>query len=344
MPEDVQKPAAEPQDAQQPQKPERKLRPLPFNVSDATRQRFLNLFPKSNENALNQLLDKFQGSDDSVNTELEKARKETKDAIAETEALKAELKKLKEKPAPKSEDAEKLTELTAKMTELKSQLADAQKTIAELEKKKPETDDTKLNELQSKLTESEKQITELKQSIEQKDKMLKDMDKLTKGLPDVQKLKDRIGELEEQAKQDRKVMDGHTEQKKAYDDKIKELETAVQKAAEREQKLREQLETQIPNEFNETDEFLSAFPPLTRMLLQKTAEKLTESRRDGQEIKPSMVLADMFLKYTTQKRTMWFYRWVLSDREIVEIARQINPNINSVRMLRMALKIDNELN
>ena len=57
-----------------------------------------------------------------------------------------------------------------------------------------------------------------------------------------------------------------------------------------------------------------------------------------------MILGDMFLKYTCQKWTKWFYNWVLTDDEIVEIAQSINPNIKSVRILRKVLNIDQELN
>ena len=108
--------------------------------------------------------------------------------------------------------------------------------------------------------------------------------------------------------------------------------------------LHQQLDAAGAGHYSAPDEFLSAFEPIVAELLQRTADKMTDIRTDGLKVVPSMIVGDMFLKYTLQKRTMWFYKWILSDAEILEIAQNINPNITSIRMLRKILNVDKELN
>ena len=58
-------------------------------------------------------------------------------------------------------------------------------------------------------------------------------------------------------------------------------------------------------------------PPQIENLLQTTAQKLSE--RYNTAIAPADVLAKMFIRYTVERYTEWFYPFVLRDSEIETI-------------------------
>lgn len=67
-------------------------------------------------------------------------------------------------------------------------------------------------------------------------------------------------------------------------------------------------------------------------LLLMTAQRLTQKYK--RNITPVDVLSDMFLRYTIERWSKWFYDWVLTDDEIVAEAKKINPNITSIKQLK----------
>lgn len=75
--------------------------------------------------------------------------------------------------------------------------------------------------------------------------------------------------------------------------------------------------------------------PFSAYLLENTAEKL--SARYNKEVKPLQILIDMFMRYTIEKWSQWFYPFVLSDKEILEIAQQINPEIKNINEIKKTL-------
>jgi hypothetical protein len=75
--------------------------------------------------------------------------------------------------------------------------------------------------------------------------------------------------------------------------------------------------------------------PFSAYLLENTAEKL--SSRYNKEVKPLQILIDMFMRYTIEKWSQWFYPFVLSDKEILEIAQQINPEIKHINEIKKTL-------
>lgn len=72
--------------------------------------------------------------------------------------------------------------------------------------------------------------------------------------------------------------------------------------------------------------------PFTARLLELTAERL--GQRYSRQIAPIEVLSDMFLKYTIQQYSQWFYPFVLNDREIISVAANINPAITSIKQVK----------
>lgn len=77
---------------------------------------------------------------------------------------------------------------------------------------------------------------------------------------------------------------------------------------------------------------LDFLKPYTAKLLSITAERL--SAKHKREIEPIDVLSDMFLKYTIERYSLWFYDFVIKDTELIELAQQINPEITSIQQIK----------
>ena len=77
---------------------------------------------------------------------------------------------------------------------------------------------------------------------------------------------------------------------------------------------------------------LDLLPEFTAKLLVITAEKL--SKKYNKTVKPIDVLSDMFLRYTIDRYNEWFYKWVVTDVEILETAKSINPEISSIKQIK----------
>lgn len=292
-----------------------KLKPLPFNITPATRERFQALFPKSTDQTLNALLDAYEarqnapaGSESELSTQIAELKKQLETAKNSETTLKDQIEKLKTQPKTDSEDSQKI------------------------------------KDLQSEISEKSQKISDLKKQLSDKDDELSKVKKQMDELPDVQDLMNQINKLQDEKKEDKKLLQGRAAQKEAYEEKIKRLEGEKKNLQDKVNELKELLEAANAGRYTGSDEFLSHFEPIVAELLSMTAEKLTANRKDGVEITPAMILGDMFLKYTLQKRTMWFYTWVLYDEDILAAAQAINPNIQSVRMLRKVLNVDKELN
>lgn len=275
----------------EPKKQEKLLRPLPFNISQPTRERFLKHFEKSSDQALNALIDAYENrSQNSENTT---------------------------DPKLKSENEKLANDLNQAL----SSIADKDRQIADLQSQ----------------VESAKATAKSAEKPEDKEKI--------KSLnTEIAQLKADIDRLTSENKEQKKLLEGRSDQKKAYEDIIANLEKTIGLKDKKLQEDEELLKTANAGQYNHSENFLTHFEPIVSALLVRTAEKLTEARRDEIEVTPAMILGDMFLKYTLQKRTMWFYRWVLSDAEILDIAKMANPNIQSIRMLRKVLMVDQELN
>ena len=204
---------------------------------------------------------------------------------------------------------------------------------------------TEITTQKQKIVVREQEIAALNSRITEQGRMLKELDKLIKQQPpELKELQNRLGAAEEELKENRKILNGRAEQVAAYEQKVSALEQTIADLKHKNSDLHQQLDAAGAGHYSAPDEFLTAFEPIVAELLQRTADKMTDIRTDGLKVVPSMIVGDMFLKYTLQKRTMWFYKWILSDAEILEIAQNINPNITSIRMLRKILNVDKELN
>ncbi len=79
-------------------------------------------------------------------------------------------------------------------------------------------------------------------------------------------------------------------------------------------------------------DFMKPFPA---RLLALTAERLSQKYK--REVTPIQVLSDMFIKYTIEKWSEWFYKWVLTEDEIVAIAHEINPEITNIKQVKQLI-------
>lgn len=341
-------------------KPKRSL--IPFNVKPETQERFTQMFGKATDKILRQLLDAYEHAGEHatdapeqvqqlmtekkrLETELSEAKQSVQNNTKTIKELEKQVSELKSQAntADKTENTEeiqkKISDLTEQISSLKKSVSEKDKRIKELEEQpKPAAQNANTDKYIQEIEKYKNTIKELENSNNDQVKQINTLQKEKKELAD------QVNAAEEQKRQDRKVMDGYESAKKAADEELAQARKTKAQDDKTIADLRHQLANTAFQGYSGDDDFLRHFPQLTALLLKETAEKLTEARRDGQTITPAMVLGDIFLKYTTQKRTMWFYRWVLGDDEIVAMAKTINPNIKSVSMLRRVLNIDQELN
>ena len=92
--------------------------------------------------------------------------------------------------------------------------------------------------------------------------------------------------------------------------------------------------TSLREEVNEANkrtvlDMMKGFPAA---LLLITSQRLSQKYK--RNITPIDVLSDMFLRYTIERWSKWFYDWVLTDDEIVAEAQKINANITSIKQLK----------
>lgn len=84
------------------------------------------------------------------------------------------------------------------------------------------------------------------------------------------------------------------------------------------------------------DKIKTTLKPFTVALLEETAKRL--SQKQDRQIEPMQILTDMFLRYTIQRWNEWFYKFCLSDRDIVAIAQSVNPHIKNISQIKLLLK------
>lgn len=313
---------------------------FPFNqVRPETRERFLSVFPKADDNALNAMLDAIQNAGGSSDAELQKQLETAKTTEARLQA------ELKEAKASVTANVQKVSELEKQIKSLQEAAASAASTDNNLQ--------TELEKLQKQLQAAEeaKAATEtsLAEANSKAEKMKADMLAMnqqtgTDGATikeleaQLKTLKDQVGAAEEQKKQDRKVIDGLTNVKNENAKTIGVLKAELKKVKEDYMQLEHRTSVGSENTYPEGD-ILHFFPEITAKLLEETASRMTDIRKDGLTITPQMILADMFNRYTIDRYNLWFYKWVLSDKDIIDIASSVNEKLTDKKILRAALGI-----
>lgn len=313
--------------AEQPKKDGRKKNPsdptvVPFQlVSLANRQRLADI-GKPNDATLSILLDAWEHAAHAQENPAEEDKNIT--------SLQNEIKNLKlqlqEAQTANGAGASQQQKLEQEITDLKQQIAAKSQEI--------QLKDAEITASGSKIENLENQLAELSQNA--------DAAPGAQELTDLKnKLKDmtaRATKAEQDSKDLQQLVNGLNETKRELTKQLKAVNDDLSEAQKRYLDFEREATEETANRYPEGD-ILHFFPPITARFLELTAQRLTACRTDNVTITPQMILGDMFNRYTIDQFNLWFYKWVISDRELVEIAKEENEKITSKRLLRAALGI-----
>lgn len=135
-------------------------------------------------------------------------------------------------------------------------------------------------------------------------------------------LQENEGKLNESDVNTARLQNDYNSKQKDYLQQITNLEEKVNK-------LTEDLSTA------KNRSVLDFMKPFPARMLALTAERLSQKYK--REVTPIQVLGDMFLRYTIDKWSEWFYPWVLTEDEIVAIAHEINPEITNIKQVKQII-------
>lgn len=304
---------------------------LPFQLVSFTNRQRVNAIGKPNDATLGILLDAYEKGGAVSGTQADdKTIQQLQDEIKN---LKLQLQEVKSANSSSANDLQKLNEeiagLKQKLSAKEQEIAAKEQQItgkdAEIAAKEQTISDqaTKIANLMQRVSELENaNATEADAEIQSR----------------LQELTNRATKAEEEAKQAQTLINGLNEAKrnlqKDLDKAKKELKDAQDKYLDFERGATEGSANIYPE-----GDILHFFPTITARMLELTAQRLTASRTDGKEITPAMVLGDMFNRYTIDQFNLWFFKWVLSDSDMIAIAQEVEPKITSKKLLRAALGI-----
>ena len=167
--------------------------------------------------------------------------------------------------------------------------------------------------------------------------VLRDTPETTAELEQLRKDYAEVSELNQSLKEEvatlqRKLSENNektTSLQADYDSKQTDYLQQITKLEEKVNKLTADLSSA------ENRSVLDFMKPFPARLLALTAERL--SQKSNKEVTPIKVLSDMFIKYTIEKWSEWFYKWVLTEDEIVAIAHEINPEITNIKQVKQLI-------
>ena len=289
---------------------------VPFQLISLTNRQRLLAIGKPNDETLNMLLDAYERRNTS-------AASQTEDKVVEQ--LQTEIKQLKLDLASaltvNSENAAKTLKLEDDIKSYKQQIAEKEQEIAAFN---------------GEIAERDQKISELTQAAI--DNAGSETDLVKKLKADLADANAKAAKAEQDFKDQQKLVNGLNEAKreltKQLNDTKQELTDAKNKYLDFEREATEGSTNKYPD-----GDILHFFPTITARMLELTAQRLTASRTDGKEITPAMVLGDMFNRYTIDQFNLWFFKWVLSDKDMIDIAQEVEPKITSKKLLRAALGI-----
>ena len=288
---------------------------VPFQLITPQNRERLARIGKADNNTLNALLDAYENKDSASLSDTDAAKeivalkKQTQDMQSQLNAAHETINTLK------STNAQKEDKLNSEITALKQQISIKEQLI---EEQKQQIAAFKQDNAASQNTDSA--LVELKQKL--------------------QAMTDRATRAEDEVKDNRVTIDKLLAVKAELEKKVDKI-TQERDTAQAAYLNTERQETPIaPVNIYPEGDILHFFPTITARMLDVTAKRLSQGRKDGNVVTPQMVLADMFNKYTIQRLTNWFYWPVLNDTEIVEIAQDIDSRLTNIRMVKAALNIN----
>ena len=288
---------------------------VPFQLITPQNRERLARIGKADNNTLNALLDAYENKDTASLSDTDAAKeiialkKQTQDMQSQLNAAHETINTLK------STNAQKEDKLNAEITALKQQISIKEQLI---EEQKQQIAAFKQDNAAAQNADSA--LGELKQKL--------------------QAMTDRATRAEDEVKDNRVTIDKLLSVKAELEKKVDKI-TQERDTAQAAYLNTERQETPIaPVNIYPEGDILHFFPTITARMLDVTAKRLSQGRKNGNVVTPQMVLADMFNKYTIQRLTNWFYWPVLNDTEIVEIAQDIDSRLTNIRMVKAALNIN----
>ena len=230
-------------------------------------------------------------------------------------------------PAPaqhNADDAATILNLQEEIKKLKQEISSKDQ---EITAKKQE-----IQNLNQQLAEAKQKQVDIVEAEEISDE---EYQKLKK---DLKEFKDRALKAEQRNKEDQELINNLNIAKRELTKGLEQTRADLNQARDSYLNVQRASVESITNYYPEGD-ILHFFPTITAKMLELTATRLTAKRTDGKEVTAAMILGDMFNRYTIDQYNNWFYSWVLSDKDILEIAKSVEPKIESIRMLRAALGI-----
>ena len=172
---------------------------------------------------------------------------------------------------------------------------------------------------------NETALTALLDAFESKEKSSTDLAEMKEQL---QKAKQELEQLSEADNQNREIVEKICISYGILPEQILEFINSrseiIRKVKEENSKLNDEnrrfgtenglLKTQISEKALAENQLLLTLPDAVLKMLQLTAERLTEKYQV--EITPQDVLMKIFVRYTVERYTNWFYNFVLSDGDI----------------------------
>lgn len=313
---------------------------MPFSLANETQARFKSHFDKATDEVMNALLDAYEQAKNNSAPAKTTPDAQFAELVAEQERLNTEIS---DKQALLDKQTADISNLKEEITRLQLQLKDTDQDTKNTAKLNQQLNNQQklLESAQSEISKLQQTIADKDNSIEQMKQEISELNQQTADVPqDYQEIHDQVGALQEQAKQDRQVIDRLRDTKKEQDKVIEQLKTDNAHLNTTIRQLHEN--SNIPfNTYPEGD-ILHFFPPLCSRLIDEVCQRLTEEqqrRNPDAAVSPQMILGDMFLRYIIQRYNTWFFRPMLSDSDIIRIAQEIAPDIQSIRQLKQILGI-----
>lgn len=202
-----------------------------------------------------------------------------------------------------------------------------------------------LKQQNEKLENEKKQLlTEREQNSEQKDQTIKSLEeKISKLEEDKKTFKLQLSEYEAQNEElSKRPLPSNNNDEELITKLNQDLATANEKAQKAESeagKLQNQIQSltdQLTALQSETKGYI--LQPFVTKYLEQLAVKL--SAKYKKEVTPVNIIEDYIIRYNlTEHWTQWFHPWVMSEKDAVNIAREINPEIKSFEDIKKALNI-----
>ena len=251
---------------------------VPFQLITPQNRERLARIGKADNNTLNALLDAYENKDTASLSDTDAAKeiialkKQTQDMQSQLNAAHETINTLK------STNAQKEDKLNAEITALKQQISIKEQLI---EEQKQQIAAFKQDNAAAQNADSA--LGELKQKL--------------------QAMTDRATRAEDEVKDNRVTIDKLLSVRAELEKKVDKI-TQERDTAQAAYLNTERQETPIaPVNIYPEGDILHFFPTITARMLDVTAKRLSQGRKDGNVVTPQMVLADMFNKYTIQRLT-----------------------------------------